>query len=299
MASPVVSLTCTFGFHSNNKKLQDLLDFRNLTGLLNLILLSYMFFKSSTYDQNAEVCDATGDATKFNCWAHKKILLCSIILLLSLNAIAQHVFTISFKNIVGDKILNTDSIYKNQFGEAFTVRNFKYYISNIILSDSINYTTQSFNDYFLINENDDTSKTIILTTTLVHVTRIDYLLGVDSLKNVSGVQTGALDPLLGMFWTWNSGYVMAKLEGTSPPAKTPAHAFSYHIGGYKQNENVAKKFSFAISSNNIAISADILKWFSGMHDIKISEVAFCHEPGKLAMMFADNYANMFSIETSK
>jgi hypothetical protein len=54
------------------------------------------------------------------------------------------------------------------------------------------------------------------------ITGIRFLLGVDSARNVSGIQTGALDPARGMFWTWNSGYVMAKIEGSSPSAHVPA-----------------------------------------------------------------------------
>jgi hypothetical protein len=44
-----------------------------------------------------------------------------------------------------------------------------------------------------------------LNTSLKNITAIKFLLGVDSLKNVSGIQTGALDPAKGMFWTWNTG----------------------------------------------------------------------------------------------
>jgi hypothetical protein len=243
-----------------------------------------------------EVCDATGDARKNKSWALKKMLLFITVIFLSVNTIAQHSFTITFKNVVRNKTLSGDSIYINQFGETFSVRNFKYYVSNIVLHDLKNNKTQRFNEYFLINERDDTSKTIVLFTTLQQIDSFDFLLGVDSVKNVSGVQTGSLDPANGMFWTWNTGYVMAKLEGTSAAAKTPAHAFSYHIGGYKKDEDASRKISLAVAGENkIVIVADILKWFSGAHDIKIAEISFCHEPGKLAMQFADNYANMFSV----
>ena len=46
--------------------------------------------------------------------------------------------------------------------------------------------------------------------------------------------------------------------------------------------------------DSVNIYADILKWFYGKNDIQLSNISFCHEPGKLAMMLADNYANMFS-----
>src|SRR4051812_41651804 len=151
-------------------------------------------------NSTVQECDATGDATKNKSWAPKKSLLFITLIFLSVNTIAQHNCAITFKNVVGNKVLNTDSIYINRFGETFSVRNFKYYISNIVLHDLKNKKAQRFNEYFLINEKDDTSKTIVLSTTLQQIDSIEFLLGVDSVKNVSGVQTGSLDPVNGMFW---------------------------------------------------------------------------------------------------
>jgi len=230
--------------------------------------------------------------------------ICFLLLLTSSNINAQKIF-IHFQNKAGDKILQADSNYQNDFDENFTVRNFKYYISNIVLYDSAKI--QAYPDqYFLIDNADSASQQIELNASLKNITAIKFLLGVDSLKNVSGIQTGALDPAKGMFWTWNTGYVMAKLEGNSPSANMPQHAFSYHIGGYKQNEKTAREIILQLPQkieciNNcvITIRADILKWFNGVHEIKIANTPFCHEPGTLATKLADNYANMFSIETAK
>jgi hypothetical protein len=266
-----------------------------------------MFFKSFIKNQCAQVCDATKYNSITKCRALKKILSL-LTILISVSTFAQQTITIAFKNTIGNKILNTDSTYTNQFGETFKVRNCKYYISNIVLIDADNNLSQTFNDqYFLIDEKEEASKNIVLSTSLPHITAIHFLLGVDSIKNVSGVQTGVLDPAKGMFWTWNTGYVMAKLEGTSPAAKTPGHAFSYHVGGYKPGEAVAKKIQLALQrplmlntkGKEILITADLLKWFSNKHAIKIADAAFCHEPGKLAMQLADNYAGMFSIESAE
>jgi hypothetical protein len=223
---------------------------------------------------------------------------------LSADLHAQKLF-IHFQNKAGNKILQSDSVYQNAFEETFSIRNFKYYISNIILkSDG---KTQSFPDkYFLVDNADTSSQQIELNTSLKNISSIQFLLGVDSINNVSGVQTGALDPAKGMFWTWNTGYVMAKLEGNSPVAHMPQHAFSYHVGGYKSNENVTREIVLQLPQAlqctkdcNITIDADVLKWFNGVHEIKISETPFCHEPGTLATKLADNYANMFSIESVK
>jgi hypothetical protein len=57
-----------------------------------------------------------------------------------------------------------------------------------------------------------------------------FLLGVDSLTNVSGAFGGDLDPTNGMYWTWQSGYINMKLEGRSSAA--PKGRFELHLGGY-------------------------------------------------------------------
>jgi hypothetical protein len=59
-----------------------------------------------------------------------------------------------------------------------------------------------------------------------------FHIGIDSLTNVSGAMDGALDPMNGMYWAWQSGFINFKLEGTSPVCTTHNHKFQYHIGGY-------------------------------------------------------------------
>jgi hypothetical protein len=209
-----------------------------------------------------------------------------------------------FQNKAGDKTLEADSAYQNSFGESFTVRTFRYYISNIVAEDISTGKRQSFpNEYFLVDNADTAPKQIELEITLKHISSFHFLLGIDSLKNVAGIQSGNLDPAKGMFWTWNTGYVMAKLEGNSQVAQTPMHAFSYHVGGYKQNEKTAREINFKLphlvdcSGRNctITIEADVLKWFNAVNEIKIADTPICHEPGVLATKLADNYSKMFSI----
>lgn len=61
---------------------------------------------------------------------------------------------------------------------------------------------------------------------------LNLSIGVDSLTNMSGAQGGDLDPLLGMYWTWNSGYINIKIEGNSPALPTRKGAFKLHLGGF-------------------------------------------------------------------
>lgn len=205
---------------------------------------------------------------------------------------------IQFTNTVGDVPLKLNETYTNDFGEKFSVSSFRFYISNITLIDGKNNSANFFNDkYFLIDQSDSSSQQIFLTTILKEITQINFMIGIDSLKNVQGVQTGVLDPAKGMFWVWNTGYVMAKLEGNSSVVNAPRHAFSLHIGGFKQGQNTARPIQLEVKTNTgiIHIFTDINRWFKGINHLSLKENFFCHEPGDLAIKFADNYATMFSI----
>ena len=61
-------------------------------------------------------------------------------------------------------------------------------------------------------------------------------MGIDSLHNVSGAQAGALSLASGMFWDWNSGYIMLKAEGDSP--NSPTGKFALHLGGFSGTNNI-------------------------------------------------------------
>ncbi|TKK70738.1 hypothetical protein FC093_03330 [Ilyomonas limi] len=218
---------------------------------------------------------------------------------------ASQTIRLIFQNMVGDASLQTGIEYTNAFGEPFMVRAFKYYISDMQLqyADSTIYKTNL--TPHLVNERDSTTKQLSFIAPAGNITAIQFLLGVDSITNTTGVQTGDLDPAKGMYWVWNTGYIMAKLEGTSAVAKSPGRQFSYDVGGYKYGENAARKIDLPVpaafyqetslsKSRDVIIKADVLKWFAGTHDVKIAEHPMCHEPGKLAMDIADNYEKMFT-----
>lgn len=233
------------------------------------------------------------------------VALAAIVCCILTTASAQQTVTIHFSNKVGDKNLHLLSeIYENSFGETFTVNKFKYYISKIVLVDADAKYYAFPNNYYLIDEADSASKTITLTTSATCINDLQFIIGVDSIKNVTGVQTGALDPINSMFWTWNSGYVFAKLEGVSKAAKVAGNLFSWHVGGFRYNENALRVVRINIGNNVktknlvINIATDINQWFEAKQNLKISQHPICHSPGELAMKFADNYATMFSISTN-
>ncbi|MBL7702407.1 MAG: hypothetical protein JNM14_09160 [Ferruginibacter sp.] len=221
---------------------------------------------------------------------------------------------ITFKNTVkGNPLeLNTGN-YINPFGETYTVSKFKYYISNIFLvkgkvvSFSCEYPFEKPECYHLVDESKPESLQFSFPVIAGNYDSIRFMLGVDSLHNVSGAQTGALDPLNDMFWTWNSGYVMAKLEGKSPQSKIINNKLEFHIGGFMGEHNVLKNITLNFpqdkllevkegKTTEIIIEADIDTWWQQPNEIKIAEHAVCSMPGALAKKIADNYCKMFRIK---
>ena len=66
--------------------------------------------------------------------------------------------------------------------------------------------------------------------------KISLLFGIDSAIQVGGVGTGALDPLRGMYWTWQTGYVQWKMEGEIrvDGVESP---LELHLGGFDGPSN--------------------------------------------------------------
>ncbi len=116
-------------------------------------------------------------------------------------------------------------------GDSLTYLTFKYYISNIKLEKTDGSLWEDEESYYLLDLSDPTSLVLDFTNVPTGTyTKMYLTLGVDSARNVSGAQEGALDPANGMFWSWNSGYIMIKAEGLSPQGT--GGSFTYHLGGF-------------------------------------------------------------------
>ena len=210
---------------------------------------------------------------------------------------------ISFINTVKSSPLVLDSTeYSNPFGETYHVSRLKYYISNIV----VNNVQHSFNEtdsYHLIDANDTASLNFSFETPVNNYNSISFIIGVDSIKNVSGAQSGALDPMHGMFWTWNSGYIFFKLEGQSAASTIFNKRIEYHIGGFAGMNNALQSVTLPLQlqvhegkTSAIIIAADIDKIWQGAGDLQIATTPATMTPGVLSKKIADNYSNMFTVK---
>lgn len=220
----------------------------------------------------------------------------------------QGTVKVSFSNWVnGSPMELYDATYTNPSGESYTINKFKYYITNVVLSNG-NHIVSENESCHLIDQAVTASQNFSFAVDAKQYTHISFLLGVDSIHNVSGAQTGALDPLNDMFWTWNTGYVMAKMEGKSPVSKLPNNRIEYHIGGFSGANNVLKQITLSMppgkllevregKTSEIKITADFNRWWQNPNHITIAALPICTTPGKQAKAIADNYAGMFTVTT--
>lgn len=226
---------------------------------------------------------------------------------------------INFSNTInGNPIQLNSQNYVNSEGEEFNIKTLNYFISNIQLIHADGTILTVKDGYFLIKESDPNSKNIILDSIPAgNYSEIRFILGVDSLKSCSPVdeRKGALDIASygddNMYWSWNSGYIFFKFEGTSPQASsTPAgNIFQFHIGGFgglsapttNNIRQISLPLTKEISAQNnspayIHLEADIFKVFTGINRIKLSETSIIMNPLK-GKAIADNYQNMFSVKS--
>ena len=196
--------------------------------------------------------------------------------------------------------------YKTENGDSLRIRKFVYYLSNIVLvkADGTRYTEP--NSYHLLTFSNTSTPSFTLSDVPEgEYTKLEALIGVDSLRNCSGSQTGDLDQAKGMFWTWNSGYIFSKLEGTSP--KSPGNFdVTYHIGGFKGVNKTQRSISLPIgatalkasvtSAAQLLLKTDVAEVFKNPAKINVANTYYVMNEGAAAASIADNYKDMISVK---
>lgn len=170
----------------------------------------------------------------------------------------------------------------------------KFYISEISIHFKDGKENANFNDYWLIDFDSDETRSIELEgVSKENVSSIEFTLGTDSLTNVSGAFDGALDPIHGMYWAWNSGYINTKIEGSLQIENRTAAPFEFHLGGYSGEFKTARRVKISCDSDGgegIMLFID-LNYF--MDFIDISKTNRVMSPGKKAALLSTLFSESF------
>lgn len=229
---------------------------------------------------------------------------------------------IEFDNQAGNTSLVLGNEYTTAAGEKIRLSTFNYFVSNfsLVKSDGTEYVVPKDECYFLVKHDDPDSREIKLKNIPAgDYKELRFTIGVDSAKSVSPIaeRTGALDPAgaaNGHYWSWNSGYIFMKMEGTSPAApvepSTNERIFQYHVGlfgGYNSKTlNNLKKMSLTAPADpakvrqdheapHFHLFVDALQVFTSPNTVKIADKPYSHGDAFSATLSA-NYADMFVID---
>jgi len=205
---------------------------------------------------------------------------------------------VEIKPVFSGQQLALGKTYLTPKGDTVSIHRLRFYLSGfeLVYADGKRYTEP--NSYHLVDVEDPSSFSIpMVNAPAGKISTILFNIGVDSTASVSGALSGALDPVKGMYWAWNSGYINAKLEGTckNSPGKKD-HSFEFHIGGYLQPHYAIRPvklaFKEACEFKKIILQSDASAWLEGLDLKKENSVVI---PGTEAMQIADKYSKMFSI----
>lgn len=219
-------------------------------------------------------------------------------------------FNIEFEQKADTNALVLGQKYKNANGDSVKIDLFKYYISNIVVTKDDNSTFVEPNSYHIVEAVNGPNPVITLTNVPTGSYKsVKFTLGVDSARNVSGAQTGDLDPAKGMFWSWSTGYIFLKLEGSSPASGASNKAITFHVGGFSGPNKGQRDFNFnfiAGGSTNanvstsvtpeIHLTVDALELFKTPTTISVTTQYNSMMSSALQATLANNYADMIHFE---
>lgn len=122
---------------------------------------------------------------------------------------------------------------------------------------------------------------------------ISFQIGIDSIINTSGLMEGDLDPIHGMYWTWQSGYINFKIEGHASWFSSRNHEFQYHVGGYRYPYLALKTVELQfVESSPVLVGIDMAHF---LNSIKVNSNPFIMSPSAQAVLLAEKLKTSFFI----
>ncbi len=127
---------------------------------------------------------------------------------------------------------------------TLTISEFKCYFSKIHLEAATGKQLSVADSVVLIDLSSDTLPAFSIPN-LDGPAKLSLLVGLDSIASTSGAMGGKLDPMYGMYWSWQSGYINLKLSGTwVKDGRT--QAFTFHLGGCQKPFENARSLELTI-----------------------------------------------------
>lgn len=189
--------------------------------------------------------------------------------------------------------------YVTAANDTIKVTQLSYYITNIELTTKQG-TKVRLGNANLINFIPPAASSFTLNNIPAGTyTNIAYLIGVDSTRNSTGTNQGDLDPNLGMYWAWSTGYVFVRLKGRFSSAET---GYSFDIGGTSNVMSASHDLSGFKKSGTTArliLDMDVANIFNtpNVYNLKTDSISI-HDPTSAAIQkLRPNIEGAFSLQS--
>ena len=175
------------------------------------------------------------------------IIVCSLCfsLMITCNCFAQDSKSIHFELANSTKRITTfPSPIFEQTQQSHTLTTVRFYVHDIQCFERGRLVYDSGMEHFLFDSDVSSSLDISIAKPITNsIDEISFVIGVDSTLQMNGAQSGVLDPIHGMYWTWQSGYIHWKIEATQANGSTSS-PLTWHVGGYRAPFNTLRVCRF-------------------------------------------------------
>lgn len=168
----------------------------------------------------------------------------------------------------------------------------RFYVSHVQLLNGEEVVWLESDSYHLVDAADSASLQIVLPSG-IKADGLSFLLGTDSLANVSGAMGGDLDPSRGMYWAWNSGYINFKMEGTSPVCSSRNNEFQFHLGGYAYPNATVQQVKLELSDASVTVLVDVAQL---LETVDLKALSKFMSPGAEAVALSKQAATIFRVK---
>jgi hypothetical protein len=121
---------------------------------------------------------------------------------------------------------------------------------------------------------------------------VRFHFGLDSSYQVSEIVDGPLNPMNGMYWAWNSGYIQFKCTGSATGIPLTDQTFEYHLGGYRKPFATLVPIQLDLKGNTLIL--DVKPFFD--HTVDFSSVQRIMIPGEIAQSYCRELSKFFRSE---
>ena len=174
-----------------------------------------------------------------------------------------------------------------------SVSTLRFYISNVRIMHGGKIVWRAEKEHYLIDFNQDqleNNNVIGYEGSGLKEGVLKFILGVDDNTSTKGIGEGPLDPIRGMYWTWQSGYINFKLEGASNQCPTKKNKFQLHLGGFQEPYRTTQNIELKISGEEEAVVFNLKKL---MTTINLKEDHTVMSPGEKAVYLMQNAKSCF------